>query len=179
MVKHIKNSLKRMKKISYTIFLTLLLAGCGTCRIEGDNNLSAKEIPALNDIGNLSELLPRFDGAGPLQTRVYEGTLPTKENQKIFCRITLYNYQNSGDGIFQLRLIKQKAEGSETKTSEYIGRRYTLRGHEKNADAVVWQLVPFDKQKEIMNFEYRKDKLLLLSPTPERLYVENGVLMLK
>ena len=49
----------------------------------------------------------------------------------------------------------------------------------KNADAVVWQLVPFDKQKEIMNFEYRKDKLLLLSPTPERLYVENGVLMLK
>ena len=179
MVKHIKNSLKRMKKISCTIFLTLVLAGCVTCRTEEDNNLSIKETPALNNTGNLSEFLTRFEGAGPLQTRVYEGTLPTEENQKIFCRITLYNYQNSGDGIFQLRLIKQKAGNGEAKTSEYIGRRYTLRGHEKNADAVVWQFVPFDKQKEIMNFEYRKNKLLLLSPTPERRYVENGVLTLE
>ena len=121
-----------------------------------------KDVPDTKNMNNLPNLLQYFEGAGDLQTRVFEGTLPAASNPGIVYNITLYNYQNSEDGIFKARLTYLEAENGQDQTFEFAGRKYTLKGHSQDKNAVVWQFVPFGNQEETMNFVFENNKLTML-----------------
>lgn len=120
------------------------------------------EIPVAPKKNSLLDSLQKADGAGELQTRIFEGTLPAASCPGIVYNITLYNYENSEDGVFKASLTYLEAENGQDKTYEFNGRQYTLRGHATNPDATVFQFVPFDKNQETMNFIFEENKLTML-----------------
>ncbi len=120
------------------------------------------EIPAAPKKNSLLDSLQKTDGTGELQTRIFEGTLPAASCPGIVYNITIYNYENSGDGVFKASLTYLEAENGQDKTYEFSGRQYTLRGHATNKDATVFQFVPFDKNQETMNFIFEENKLTML-----------------
>lgn len=118
--------------------------------------------PDTQDMSNLPNLLQKFEGCGNLQTRIFEGTLPAASNPGIVYNITLYNYQNSGDGVFRAKLTYLEAENGKDVTFEFSGRQYTLKGNAENPNATVFQFIPFDHKEETMNFLYQDNKLTML-----------------
>lgn len=76
---------------------------------------------------------------GDLRIRSYGGTLPTASGIGMRCLLTIRHRQYSGDGLFMLT-ASYSDENGQRQSSEYIGRRYTLRGTADNEDATVWQL---------------------------------------
>lgn len=76
---------------------------------------------------------------GDLQIRSYGGTLPTASGIGMRCLLTIRHRQYSGDGLFMLT-TSYSDETGKRQSSEYIGKRYTLRGSADNEDATVWQL---------------------------------------
>ena len=121
-----------------------------------------EEIPDTKDMNNLPNLLQKFDGCGDLQTRVYKGTLPAASNPGIVYEITLYNYQNSGDGVFKAKLTYLEAQNGKDGILEFSGRQYTLKGSAEDKNATIFQFIPFDNKEETMNFLYQGDKLIML-----------------
>ena len=120
------------------------------------------KIPDVNDMENLPNLLQKFEGAGDLQKRVFKGVLPAASNPGIDYTLTLYNYENSGDGVFHARLTYLEAQNGKDETFEFSGRQYTLKGSFEDKNAVVFQFVPFQNGEETMNFLYQKGKLTML-----------------
>lgn len=120
------------------------------------------ENPNIQDIGNLPNLLQKFEGCGNLQTRVFEGILPAASNPGIVYKITLYNYKNSGDGVFKAKLTYLEAENGKDVSFEFSGRQYTLKGSAEDKNATVWQFIPFNNKEDIMNFLYQGNKLVML-----------------
>ena len=113
-------------------------------------------------MNNLPNLLQKFDGCGDLQTRFYKGTLPAASNPGIVYEITLYNYQNSGDGVFKAKLTYLEAQNGKDGILEFSGRQYTLKGSAEDKNATIFQFIPFDNKEETMNFLYQGDKLIML-----------------
>lgn len=118
--------------------------------------------PDIQDMNALPNLLQKFEGCGNLQTRVFVGTLPAASNPGIVYNITLYNYQNSGDGIFKAKLTYLEAEHGKDVSFEFGGRQFTLKGSAEDNNATVLQFVPFNNQEETMNFLYQDNKLIML-----------------
>ncbi len=98
---------------------------------------------------------------GQLQTRVYKGVLPAASCSGIEYQVTLYNYEHSGDGVYEMVLTYIDADEGGNSTHETAGRVYTLRGDAVDKNAVVYQLVPF-AEGETVNFLYQQDRLQLL-----------------
>ena len=119
--------------------------------------------PDIKNINEVPNLLQKFEGCGDLQTRVYKGTLPAASNPGIVYNITLYNYKNSGDGVFKAKLTYLEAENGKDVSFEFGGRQYTLKGSADDKDAIVLQFVPFDNKEEVMNFLYQGNKLTMLN----------------
>ncbi len=120
------------------------------------------EIPDVNSTDNITNLLPKFEGHGDLQTRVYKGSLPAASNPGIVYEITLYNYANSGDGVFKAKLTYLEAANGKDEIFEFAGRQYTLRGSQDDKNATVIQLIPFNNKHEVMNFLRQENKLIML-----------------
>lgn len=112
--------------------------------------------------------LKKETNLGKLMTRVYENTLPAASSSGIEYTVTLYNYEHSGDGVYQVILNYLEAENGQDKRVEKVGRMYTLRGDAENKDATVYQLIPF-YGGEGMNFLYLGNKLELLTKQLQRL----------
>ncbi len=126
------------------------------------NYYRVDENPNIQDMNALPNLLQKFEGCGDLQTRVFEGTLPAASNPGIVYNITLYNYKNSGDGIFKAKLTYLEAEQGKDAYFEFGGRQYTLKGNAEDKNATVLQFIPFNNKEETMNFLYQDNKLIML-----------------
>lgn len=120
-------------------------------------------LESLNDNGRINVLdsLKVQTDLGQLQTRVYQGVLPAASCSGIEYRVTLYNYEHSGDGVYEMVLTYIDADEGANSTYETAGRMYTLRGDAVDKDAVVYQLVPF-AEGETVNFLHQQDRLQLL-----------------
>ena len=120
-------------------------------------------LESLNDNGRINVLdsLKVQSDLGQLQTRVYKGVLPAASCSGIEYQVTLYNYEHSGDGVYEMVLTYIDADERGNSTYETTGRMYTLRGDAVDKNAVVYQLVPF-AEGETVNFLYQQDWLQLL-----------------
>ena len=120
-------------------------------------------LESLNDNGRINVLdsLKVQSDLGQLQTRVYKGVLPAASCSGIEYQVTLYNYEHSGDGVYEMVLTYIDADEGGNSTYETTGRMYTLRGDAVDKNAVVYQLVPF-AEGETVNFLYQQDWLQLL-----------------
>ncbi len=120
-------------------------------------------LESLNDNGRINVLdsLKVQSDLGQLQTRVYKGVLPAASCSGIEYQVTLYNYEHSGDGVYEMVLTYIDADEGGDSTYETTGRMYTLRGDAVDKNAVVYQLVPF-AEGETVNFLYQQDWLQLL-----------------
>lgn len=120
-------------------------------------------LESLNDNGRINVLdsLKVQSDLGQLQTRVYKGVLPAASCSGIEYQVTLYNYEHSGDGVYEMVLTYIDADEGGNSTYETTGRMYTLRGDAVDKNAVVYQLVPF-AEGETVNFLYQQDRLQLL-----------------
>ncbi|HJB84291.1 MAG TPA: copper resistance protein NlpE N-terminal domain-containing protein [Candidatus Alistipes merdigallinarum] len=120
-------------------------------------------LESLNDNGRINVLdsLKVQSDLGQLQTRVYKGVLPAASCSGIEYQVTLYNYEHSGDGVYEMVLTYTDADERGNSTYETTGRMYTLRGDAVDKNAVVYQLVPF-AEGETVNFLYQQDRLQLL-----------------
>ena len=120
------------------------------------------EVPDLENLSNLPKLLPKPEGSAVLLTKVYEGLLPAASGVGIVYKITLYNYENSGDGVFKAQLTYLEADNGKDKVFEFGGRQFTLRGRGGDDNATVLQLRAFNNAHDVMNFEQKGSSLTLL-----------------
>lgn len=124
-------------------------------RVDSLDKLMEKTSP------NVLDSLKVQTDLGELQTRVYKGLLPAASCTGIEYQVTLYNYEHSGDGVYEMVMTYIDADEGGNSTYETSGRMYTLRGNAVDKNAVVYQLVPF-AEGETVNFLYQQDKLQLL-----------------
>lgn len=88
----------------------------------------------------------------------YKGTLPAASNPGIIYDITIYDLNNN-DGIFKASLTYIEGEKGKDITFNMNGKKNTLKGKNKT---IIYQLKPFNKDEEIMNFLYENNKLTML-----------------
>lgn len=72
--------------------------------------------------------------ASVLDIRTFGGVAPTPQGDEP-CSVTLYTYDNGGDGVYRLTIGP---------APESAGRMFTLRGDAADGNAVVYELRPFD-----------------------------------
>lgn len=127
------------------------------------------KVASLDDVKpfNVLDSLHSVAHTTELETRVYEGSLPTESSCQLRNKLTIYNYKNSGDGVYVMTSTFMCPNG-DTPGSNSYGRVYTLRGDATNENAVVYQLVSFNYTGEY-NFLYEGDKLQLLNSDLARL----------
>ncbi|HIW65268.1 MAG TPA: lipocalin family protein [Candidatus Alistipes intestinipullorum] len=89
------------------------------------------------DGSQLLDSLRRPTPTSVLDIRRFGGVVSSAAGD-VTCRVTLYTYENCGDGVFRL------AMGSTPGVPEQLGRMYTLRGDASDENAVVYELRPFD-----------------------------------
>ena len=123
------------------------------------NYYRVEDIPDVNDMDNLPNLLQRSEAGEDLETRIYKGTLPAASNPGIMYEITLYNYKNNKNGVFKAKLTYLEAEKGQDVVFEFAGLWNTLRG---NKNTTTLQLIPFNNKADTMNFLYQEDKLIML-----------------
>ncbi len=136
---------------------SLVLDKYGMYRIKYYKVASLDDVKQFNILDSLHSVAHTTE----LQTRVYEGSLPTESCYELRNKLTIYNYKNSGDGVYMMTSTFMRPEG-ETPASNSYGRVYTLRGDATNENAVVYQLVSFNYTGEY-NFLYQEDQLQLLN----------------
>ncbi len=88
----------------------------------------------------------------------YKGTLPAASNPGIIYDITIYDLNNN-DGIFKASLTYIEGEKGKDITFNMNGKKNTLKGKNKT---IIYQLKPFNKDEETMNFLYENNKLTML-----------------
>lgn len=127
------------------------------------------KVKSLDDIKpfNVVDSLRSVPYTKELETRVFKGSLPTESCYELKNTLTIYNYKNSGDGVYKLTSTYLRPDG-ETPSSNSYGRVYTLRGDATDNNATVYQLVSFNNTGEY-NFLYEGDQLLLINSDLERL----------
>lgn len=110
---------------------------------------------------------PGLEAVGEMQENTYEGLMPGASVPGIEYRLTVRNFEHSGDGEFTLTLTYKEAENGEDRSFEYRGRRFTQRGIPGEDNATVWQCVADDGQT--FNFlRENEDTLTLLNDKFER-----------
>lgn len=113
----------------------------------------AAEVDAINvkDSLNISPDL------GEVMQRTFEGLLPAASGPGIDYTLVIYNQQNSGDGVYKLKMRYIEAEDGKDAIFTTYGRLYTLRGDATDKNATVYQLVPFTNPEEVVNFLLKPD----------------------
>lgn len=102
--------------------------------------------------------LRKGDALGKLIKRTYKGTITFDHSpRKQRCTLTIYNYEHSGDGVFEMVIRAGRIP------KKLQGRMYTLRGDAQDQDATVYQFILFSAGKsstvEPINFLYLGNKL--------------------
>ncbi len=136
---------------------SLILDKFGKYRITYYKVASLDDIKPFNVLDSLKEVAHTEE----IETRQYNGVIPNKSCVEIKNELTLYNYKNSGDGVYKMTSTYLRPNNEQATDNSY-GRMYTLRGDAQNVDAVVYQLVPF-KGDVMTNFLYQGDSLQLLT----------------
>lgn len=126
------------------------------------NYYRVEDVPDVNDMDNVPNLLQKSEAGGDLETRIYKGTLPAASNPGIVYEITLYNYKNNENGVFKAKLTYLEAEKGKDVVFEFAGLLYTLSGNTENKNATILQLIPFNNKEDTMNFLYQEKQLTLL-----------------
>lgn len=99
---------------------------------------------------------------GEIMVRTYEGTIPAADCPGILYRVTIYNQEHSGDGVFESSMTYLEADNGKDMTFTDTGRLYTLRGDAVDPNATVYQLVNYDSPSYPTNFLYQKDSITML-----------------
>lgn len=86
--------------------------------------------------------------ASVLDIRTFGGVAPTPQGDEP-CSVTLYTYDNGGDGVYRLTIGP---------ASESAGRMFTLRGDAADGNAVVYELRPFEGGATL-HFRFLGDRL--------------------
>lgn len=148
-----------MKIIIISLSL-IALCSCGSGNSEKANTVPGSVSPA--------DSLVIEKTLGPVIERYYEGVLPAADGPGIRYDLTLWNQEFSGTGVFSLDMTYLEAVGGKDTTFNSEGRWYTLRGDAENADATVFQLVPFGTTDQPVNFLMHDDSLTMLNGEFER-----------
>jgi hypothetical protein len=136
---------------------SLILEKHGMYRIKYYKVASLDDLKPFNVVDSLRSVAHTTE----LETRVYVGSLPTESCYEMRNTLTIYNYKNSGDGVYKLTSSLLRPDGEMPSSNSY-GRVYTLRGSAANKNAIVYQLVSFNNTGAY-NFLYEGDKLHLLN----------------
>ena len=142
---------------------SMLLDKYGMYRIKYYKVASLDDVKPFNVLDSLHSVAYTTE----LETRVYKGSLPTESCYELRNTLTIYNYKNSGDGVYVMTSTFVRPDG-ETPSSNSYGRVYTLRGDATDKNATVYQLVSFNYTGEY-NFLYEDGNLQLLSSDLMRL----------
>lgn len=131
----------------------------------GRYRISYYKVASPNDVKpyNVVDSLKKPEVQAPLETRTYTGALPIESCIEVKNKLTIYNYENNGDGVYKLNSVYMRADG-ETPEGNTYGRVYTLRGDAKDPNATVYQLIPFSGT-DTLNFLYKENELVLLNHT--------------
>lgn len=135
------------------LFVILLMTGC-------NRKNDIRESIGNGDM-NSTTGIAKDSMLGKLQIRTFEGTLSTGSNLKAHYRLTVSNYEYSGDGTFILTVTDHNASNRKDGRSVYKGKRYTQRGTPHDNDTTVWQLIA-NNGKDIFNFLVKDEKTITL-----------------
>ena len=95
------------------------------------------------------------------ETKNFKGNINNHSCIEIKSNLTIYKYKNEDEGVYKLVNTYIRGNDENPEKNEF-GRIYILKGDAKDANAKVYQLVPFD-EGEIQNFLYTDKKLILLN----------------
>lgn len=126
------------------------------------------KVDRLSDIKpfNVLDSLRKAEGLTEIESRVFKGSLPVQSCIEVKSELTVYNYKNSGDGVYKLTNTYLRGDGQPATGNSY-GRLYTLKGDAADPNAVVWQLVPFHGGNQT-NLLYKDNELFLLNDRFEK-----------
>lgn len=109
------------------------------------------------DAMNVQDSLNISPDLGDVMTREFQGILPAASGPGIDYTLTIYNQQNSGNGVYKLKMRYIEAEDGKDVIFTTYGRQYTLKGDATDKNATVYQLVPFTNPDEVVNFLLKPD----------------------
>ncbi len=116
---------------------------------------------------NLKDSLKIEEGLGKVIERKYEGILPAADCPGIKYNLTLCSQENSGNGVFSLKMTYLEAENGKDVTFSSTGKQLTLRGSAMNPDDTVYELVP-SNGSDPSYFLVQDDSLTLLNSQQEK-----------
>ncbi len=160
-----------MNRIVIVSALVLTLTACGSRdrrRVDDNRRTDNREMAVNNraDRGrnhvNVVDSLDYKRDLGKVIRTNWVGVLPAASNPGIRYDLTVWAQERSGDGVYQL--VQTYIEGENGRDVVYTtyGRKYTVRGDAADRNATVFQLRPFKRGEETVNFLYRGDSLTLL-----------------
>ncbi|MGL5981477.1 MAG: lipocalin family protein [Phocaeicola sp.] len=129
----------------------------------GRYKINYHRVASLNELKpfDIKDSLSPVAHTTEIETRVFKGVLPNQSCIELKHTLTLYNYKNCGDGVYKLTTTFLSSN-QESDSSNSYGRLYTLKGDKKDPNAILYQLISFES-KEVLNFSYKKDSLILLN----------------
>lgn len=99
---------------------------------------------------------------GKVLSRTYLGTIPAADCPGIVYKLTLYNQEHSGDGVYHLSMTYLEAQDGKDMTFNSEGTMSTLRGDATNPDATVYELRDYKSSQYSTYFLYQTDSLTML-----------------
>lgn len=109
---------------------------------------------------NMRDSLTIESGLGEVKERQYQGLLPAADCEGIRYKLTLWNQQHSGDGVYDLDMTYLGVKDGQDTTFYSYGHWVTLKGKTGN-ESLIYQLHA-DTPDDNMNFLFRGDSLILL-----------------
>lgn len=104
---------------------------------------------------------------GALQTKTFEGVLPTQDGNGLRYTLTVKIQEKSEAGNYEM--LKTYIKGNEGKDLTYVSRGTVkvIHGTEADKSATVWELTP-EKNKEISYYQVESDKVIMLSQSMKK-----------
>ncbi len=144
----IKPNYNKMKKKSVLplFFAGIFFVSCSghTSKQQNKNPEPIKTEKQATDAINLKDSLKIRDGLGDIVEQRYEGILPAASGPGIKYDLAICSQENSGDGVFLLKMTYLEAENGKDETFTTTGKRLTIKGSAMNDNDTVYELVPSD-----------------------------------
>ncbi|MGL4993519.1 MAG: lipocalin family protein [Bacteroidales bacterium] len=162
-------SLERRGTIEFIDTLDILSLTDDTLFVEkyGKYKFKYSRVSSLDDIKrfDVKDSLWKVDHTNEIQSREFQGVLPNQSCVELKHSITIYNYKDSGDGVYKLTTTFGSYNQDSSSSNSY-GRLYTLRGSKGNNDAIIYELVPFAAGEKLY-FHYQGDSLTVMTSSME------------
>lgn len=118
---------------------SLILDKYGKYRIKYYKVKNLKDIKPFNILDSLHTVY----GETEIETTYYQDSSSTASCIEVRNNITIYNYKNSGDGVYKKVSTFYRPNGDMPQDTSY-GRVYTLRGDDKDPNITMLELIPFN-----------------------------------